>query len=1306
MSASQQQVLDKLFKILSKDRYYLISQFDKLKNQPDSSEYKKLISKIDKSHEAYLLREQAVPVKIEIASELPVGDKADEIEKVIAENQVVILAGETGSGKTTQLPKICLKLGRGVAGMIGHTQPRRLAARAVATRVAEELGTPLGQQVGFQVRFSDQTADNTLVKMMTDGILLAEIQHDRYLSKYDTIIIDEAHERSLNIDFLLGILRTLLPKRPDLKIIITSATIDVDRFSKHFNDAPIISVSGRTYPVETIYRPLGVDSEESDGKYDLDVSQGILSAVEEIIELERKGETPSKGGDVLVFLPGEREIRETAELIRRASLPLFEVLPLYARLSAAEQQRVFAPHGGRRIVLATNVAETSLTVPGIHYVIDPGLVRISRYSYKSKVQRLPIEAISQASANQRAGRCGRIAPGMCIRLYSEDDFITRDEFTDPEILRTNLASVILQMLQMGIHDIEKFPFVDMPDSRFIKDGFTLLKELNAVSEKGRLTATGRQLAKLPVDPRLARMLLEAEKQKSLSEVLIIVSALAVQDPRERPQEKRAQADQAHAVDKDRESDFISYLNLWNRYEEQRQELSQNQLRKFCKKNFLNYMRMREWRDLHRQLHLAAKDLKFTENKNEASYQSIHQSLLAGLLSHIANHKEDRTFVAARGRHCVIHPSTGVKKKQPKWIASAELVETTQLFARSIAIIQSEWIESLSAHLVKKQYFEPHWEKKRAQVVAFEQVTLYGLTIVNRRKVHFGKIDPIQAREIFIRSGLVEQQYASNARFYQKNAQLISKIENLEAKARRKDILVDDETLFEFYDSKIPPEIVNGNGFEAWRKQAEQKDPDILLLTEEKLKQRNPDEITHNAYPESLSWNGIQFPMRYHFEPGAKDDGVTLRVPAAALNQLSENRLQWLVPGLLKEKCIALVKSLPKQLRKNFVPVPNFIEGALPDIIHSDDKSLTEVLAHKLLRMTGVRIPEDAWDLTVLDDHLKMNIEVVNSKGKVLRQGRELSKLLTDTPEEETRAAPEVLESEERTVVFTDWSFPELPKEQWVSQAGIKMKHFPALVETVDDTGIKGVSIQLFDSPDQANHEHRNGVVRLLRNGLKVQEQHIGKLIRQHKQLGLLYAPIGKIEELIEDLTRAAFFQCFLPFTAEVPRSHKELEVLREQHRAELVSVAERLINYLTESLKRRLGISKKIKNKKASLVMAFIYADINGQLEALFYPGFIKQVEEKWLKNYSRYLEAIEMRLDRSSGVPANEQLIIDELNGYAQRYTQKKKQMETERRYSEDLELFRWMIEEYRVSLFAQKLGTEMSISAKRLEKQWELVK
>ena len=919
--------VDSLFKelnsCLKKDQFIFKKRLHGVKKITDPAKQKRVLEKIQSaianSQTLKVQRSENIP-SVTYPEELPVSQKKDDIKAAIAANQVVIVAGETGSGKTTQLPKICLELGRGIDGYIGHTQPRRLAARSVSTRIAQEIGCEMGQEVGFKIRFSDQVSDNTFVKLMTDGILLSEIQQDRFLNQYDTIIIDEAHERSLNIDFILGYLKQLLPKRPDLKVIITSATIDPERFSKHFNDAPIIEVSGRTYPVEVRYRPVeDIDSQNSE--VDNDQLQGIFDAVDELC-----AEGP---GDILVFMNGEREIRDTADALSKRNLKGVEILPLYARLSNAEQNRIFAPHSQRRIVLSTNVAETSLTVPGIRYVIDPGTARISRYSYRTKVQRLPIEAISQASANQRKGRCGRVASGICIRLYSEEDFLGRPEFTDPEILRTNLASVILQMLGLGLGDISQFPFVQAPDSRNIKDGMSLLEELQAIipskrREQAKLTESGRKLSRLPIDPRLAKMVMSGAQMGALWEIIVITAALSIQDPRERPQEKRQQADEKHKRFESEQSDFTAYLTLWNYIEEQQQALSRNQFRRQCQKDFLAYMRVREWQDIVYQLTTVCEELGFKVNDQAASDEAIHQALLSGMLSHIGvkDEKQKQLYKGARNSQFHIFPGSSLFKKSPKWLMSAELVETSKLYARVNAKIDIKWVAPLAKHLVNRSYSEPHWEKKAGAVIAFEQQTLYGLIIVARKRTVYSEIDPALSREIFIREALANNQLGQSEGFLTANQKLIEEVQVLEEKARRRDILVDEDDLVAFYDQRIPADVNNRAAFNKWWRRKKQQDKRFLHMSREQLMKHSANNVTADHYPDTWQQGNLILPLSYHFEPGQALDGVVVNIPLALLNQVQGEGFDWHIPALRHELICGLIKSLPKTLRRNFVPAPN------------------------------------------------------------------------------------------------------------------------------------------------------------------------------------------------------------------------------------------------------------------------------------------------------------------------------------------------------------------------------------------------
>ncbi|MFP8965432.1 ATP-dependent RNA helicase HrpA [Pokkaliibacter sp. CJK22405] len=1266
--------------------------------------YDKLLSKLEvliETSASTLEQRKQLSLRFAYDQELPISQKREELLALIEKHQVVVIAGETGSGKTTQLPKFCLELGRGMQGKIGHTQPRRLAARAVATRLAEELQTSVGEGVGYQVRFTDESSAKTRLKVMTDGILLAETQHDPLLQQYDTLIIDEAHERSLNIDFLLGYLRQILPKRPDLKIIITSATIDLQRFSKHFGNCPVVEVSGRTYPVETWYRPLvSLDEESDDG--DLTQYEGIVFAVEELVSHERQQRLPI--GDVLVFLSGEREIRESAEVLRRANLRDTEVLPLYARLTAAEQQKIFHPSGrGRRIILSTNVAETSLTVPGIRYVIDAGVARISRYSYRSKVQRLPIEPVSQASANQRKGRCGRLGPGICIRLYSEDDFLSRPEFTDAEILRTNLASVILQMLSLKLGDISAFPFIEKPDSRFVNDGFRLLQELGAVTQDRALTSLGRQLARLPIDPHLARMVLAGAERNVLSEMLIIVSALSSQDPRERPADKQQASDEKHRQWLHDDSDFLSYVNLWQGYEEQRQELSQNQLRQYCKKQYLNFLRMREWRDVHRQLHILAKDMQLKTNTEPGGYDAIHQSLLTGLLSNIGQKTEEGDYQGTRNRKFMIFPGSGQFKKRPKWLVSSELVETSRLYGRCVAKIDPAWVEPLAGGLLKDTYLEPHWERKRAEVLAFQQRTLWGLIIVARRKVSFGKIEPDTCQDMFIREALVQGDYQTQAPFFAHNRDLLEEVESLEAKSRRRDILVDEETLFSFYKDRISDfqgeEVVDGPSFESWRKRIEKRDNKVLFLTRDYLMRHQAEAITEDQYPDVFKWQGMELPLDYRFEPGQKEDGVTLKVPVALLRQLPQERLEWLVPGMLRDKCIALLKGLPKQLRRHFVPIPDFVDGMLAAMPPTEG-SLTDAMSFQLRRMTGVQIPEDAWRDVSLDEHQRFNFQVLDPKGKVLGSGRDLARLSEQfSGQVQAQIETMTLQEQERQGLI-EW--PEdlkLSEEVTVEQGGIRLKGYPALTDEGESIGVK-----VFDEPAQAQESFRKGLIRLLRLQMMQQVKYLQKNMPKLNQSALLFVAVGRKEELVDDVINAAFEQVFL-LDKDWPRDAGSYRQHVETYRNELVSAANELAQLVASVLESRNRVARFLQGK-VNLAWALILADMKAQLENLVFKGFVSATPLRFLRRMPVYMKGIEVRIERFQNHLGKEQAVSQELQQFWLQYAERKKAHEKHGIIDPALEEFRWMLEEYRISLFAQQLGTLQPISAKRLTKQWEQVR
>jgi len=1287
------------------DRHRLRRQLHELRKRPDEAKLAQWAERVQASCAQVTARQQSVPL-VRYDDSLPIAAKRDEIKKALAEHQVLVIAGETGSGKTPQLPKICLELGRGSHGLIAHTQPRRIAARSVAARVAEELGTPLGGLVGYQVRFEDQSDANTLVKLMTDGILLAETQHDRFLERYDTIIVDEAHERSLNIDFLLGYLKTLLHRRPELKLIITSATIDLERFSKHFDNAPIIEVSGRTFPVETWYRPLTSEQDEEGNPIedDLTVDQAILATLDELAQHERgQGKGP---GDVLIFLPGEREIRDAAEILRKAQLRHTEILPLYARLSPAEQQRIFQPHAGRRVVLATNVAETSLTVPGIRYVIDTGTARISRYSYRAKVQRLPIEAVSQASANQRKGRCGRVEPGICVRLYSEEDFNSRPAFTDPEILRTNLAAVILQMLHLRLGAIDAFPFIEPPDGKAISDGFNLLQELSAVNRENQLTPVGRQLARSRAHPpprapgaTRGRMLLEGARLGSLQEVLIVTSALSVQDPRERPPERQQAADQAHAQWKDVDSDFAALVNLWRGFEEQRQALTANPLRNWCRKQFLNYLRLREWRDAHRQLALICRELQLTVNKEPCDYPKLHKAVLSGLLSQIGHKTEDGDYQGARQRRFWVHPSSGIGRKRPQWVMAAELVETTKLYARVVARIEPDWIEPLAGHLIKKNHFEPHWEKKRGQVVAYEQITLYGLILVGRRPVHFGPIDPATSRELFIREALVGGEIQSRAKCLAANKRLLETLDALEAKARRRDILADEETLYAFYEARLPAEIHQTATFDSWYRMGSQKDPNLLIMREEDVLAREASEVTAAQYPDSLQVGQLRLPLTYHFEPNHPRDGVTVRVPAPLLPSLPGERLEWLGPGPLEAKCVALIRNLPKALRKNFVPVPDFVKAALARMTFGQG-ALPQALGHELLRMTGARVPDDAWDesVSLVEGHLRMNIEVVDGQGKFLGEGRDLAELTARfaAASQAALAVPGDAKSEQPVQAK---AFSEVKPTAQQKIAGLSMTVYPALVE---DNGT--VREGRFSTQAEADFQHRRALQRLLLQQLAEPAKFLRGKLPGLTELGLLYRDMGRVDALVEDILLASLDSCILDGEPVLPREGAALAALAERKRGSWAEHAERLARQTLEVLKLWHGLQKRFKGK-IDLSQAVALNDIKQQLGNLVYPGFVRETPAVWFKELPRYLKAIELRLEKLGSQVQKDRVWSGELANLWAQYKARADKHAQEGKRDEQLALYRWWLEEYRVSLFAQQLGTKVPISDKRLSKQWSLV-
>ena len=1257
------------------------------KKKASEQQWTQLEETIQRSIQRLELRQQNIP-KPSFDLSLPVSNRHDEIAQAIAKHQVVIICGETGSGKTTQLPKICLDLGRGVRGMIGHTQPRRLAARSVATRIAEELNSSIGEAVGFKVRFRDHVSEQSYIKVMTDGILLAETQGDRYLEQYDTLIIDEAHERSLNIDFLLGYIKKILKKRDDLKVIITSATIDPERFSQHFDNAPIIEVSGRTYPVEMRYRPLL--PEDEDGR-DRDIQDAIVLAVQELTRLGP--------GDILVFLSGERDIRETAETLRKQRLPHTEILPLYARLSASEQNKVFKQHGGRRIVLSTNVAETSLTVPGIKYVVDPGYARISRYSYRSKVQRLPIEKISQASANQRAGRCGRVSAGVCIRLYEETDYQLRPEFTDPEVQRTNLASVILQMKALGFGDVQQFPFIDMPDSRMVRDGYQTLQEIGAITQKGSLTTIGKQLAKLPIDPRIGRMILAAKEEASVKEVLIIASALSIQDPRERPMDAAQQADEQHSKYRDERSDFLSYLKLWEDYHERARHLSQSKLRKYCKQHYLSYVRLRNWHDIHSQLLELTKQMSIHLNEQPADYDQIHRALLCGLIVNVGMKTEDKDYLATRGNKFLVFPGSALFKKSPKWLMAAEVVETTKRYARNVAGINPEWIEHKASNLLKRHYFEPHWEKKRSAVMAYERLTLYGLTVVAKRKVNYGAIDPALSRELFIRHALVEGDFISTLDFFAHNQNVVEEIEALEHKSRRQDILVDEEIIFGFYDEVIPVDIHNGRSLERWYKKLEKSQKENLFLSKEKLMRRKAHDVSDNLFPDTLVLQGLPLKLTYHFEPGHEADGVTATIPLPMLNQLTNTRFEWLVPGLLREKIITLLKSLPKSLRRNFVPVPNYADVCVEALSPESGLSLLDAMTAHLLKVTGVAIPADAWSYEIMPEHLLMRFCVVDKNGKQVAVGRNLLDLQKGQGDRAEQSFSQVADDRYEKENVTCWDFGDLCEHVELQRHGMTFLGYPALVEEGEK-----VALRLLDSQLKARQAMREGLKRLLMLQMPQQVKYLEKNLPGLQQMCMYYTKVDRCENLKKQIVNAIIKHVFLSGQSNI-HDAKTFKQCFEAHRGNVVPVANQLCGYLSETLSLYHQLNKQLQGRLSPFALKAV-ADIKQQLTHLIYPGFVEQTPYVMLAHFPRYLKAIDKRLTKLATNHSKDAQLSTQLKACWEKYQTQAEKNRAEHRYNSELEEYRWMIEELRVSFFAQELKTPYPVSVKRLEKQWEIVK
>ena len=1219
---------------------------------------------------------------IEFPAELPVVARREELAAAIAAHQVVIVCGETGSGKTTQLPKICLTLGRGVHGAIAHTQPRRVAARTVANRIAHELKTELGGAVGFKVRFNDKVATDTCVKLMTDGILLAEIHSDPKLRQYDTLILDEAHERSLNIDFLLGYLTRLLPQRPDLKLIITSATLDAERFSRHFHSAPIIQVSGRSYPVEVRYRPLQ-DSAEGEPE---DVPQAACRVLDEL-------SVGGLRGDVLIFLPGEREIRETAEALRKHHPKHVEILPLFSRLSAAEQDRVFKPSNQRRVVLATNVAETSLTVPNIGYVIDAGLARINRYSLRQKVEQLRIEKISRAAANQRAGRCGRVMSGVCVRLYDEADFLARSEFTDAEIFRVSLATVILRMGALNLGDVAEFPFIEPPGSRSIADGYQLLQELGAMDELRQLTPVGRELAKLPLDPKVARLLLAGRQFQCLTEILIIASALSLQDPRERPQERRETADAAHQRFNDERSDFLAYLKIWAWFQQAVQHKKSNrQLADQCRENFLSPLRLREWHDLHQQLHAQVLEMGLRLNELPASYEQLHKALLTGLLGNVGMRSVDgMDYLGARGIKFFIAPNSVLAKKGAKWVMAAELVETHKLYARCVARIEPQWLEEVGAHVIKRHYFDPHWEKKAAQVAAWERSTLFGLVINPKKRVHYGPMNPDEAREVMIRRALVEGEFDTRAPFFAHNQKLIRDIEALEHKARRPDVLVDDELIFAFYDARIPAGIHNGAAFEHWRKEAERTQPKLLHLQKDDLMRHEAAGITTDQFPPQLEMNGIRYALNYHFAPGEKDDGITLAVPLAFINQVSPARCDWLVPGLLAEKVAQLLKTLPQKLRRHLVPVPDFAAGFCREAAPAE-VPLLQALARHIRQQKQLEVPQDAFRPEQLPPHLSMNFRILDEHGRQLGCSRNFVQLRAELapkmavtphvpPPKTTAAAPGITR-------HTAWDFGAFAATTAVVRAGQTLTVFNALADAGD-----AVLTQTFDTREEAQAVHRQGLTRLFMLALKEQVKFIEKNLPALQTMAMQFLPFGSQQDLQRQILAVTFDRCCL--MEPWPANEQEFAARCKEAKGRLSLVAQEIARLVAAVLAEHPLLQKNLPAAKAHTAAV---QDMRGQLDSLLHKEFIARTPYERLQHLPRYLKGISLRLEKLRADPARDARQLAQLQPLQQQWQRRLSARQGES--DPQLDDFGWLMQELRVSLFAQELKTPVIVSVKRLEK------
>jgi ATP-dependent helicase HrpA len=1254
------------------------------RSQPFQRGVEKLQQQIEQSR-AVVAARRALQPRIEFPEELPISAAVPRIAALLREHQVLVVCGETGSGKSTQLPKIALAEGRGLFGRIGHTQPRRIAARSLSSRIASELQAENARLVGYKVRFHDQVRPETRIKLMTDGILLAEAQQDRLLQGYDTLIVDEAHERSLNIDFLLGYLKNLLPRRPDLKLVITSATIDPQRFARHFDEAPVVEVSGRTYPVEVRYRP---PEREGCGERDEEFQAATLAAVDELLR--------ERPGDILIFLSGEREIRDMAEALRKHALHHAEVLPLYARLSPADQARIFRPHARRRILLATNVAETSLTVPGIRHVIDSGFARISRYSHRSKIQRLPVEFVSQASANQRKGRCGREAPGVCIRLYSEDSFDNRRPFTEPEILRTNLAAVILQMKYLRFGELEDFPFVEQPDTRLIKDGYQLLDMLGALNERRALTPIGEKLARLPLDPRLARMLLAAGDSGCLRELLIIASVLSIQDPRERPMDKQQAADEIHATFADAESDFVGMLNLWTFLLRERRQLSRRQFQKLCQRHFLSWNRVQEWLDVHTQLKEQMLAMGYRENQQQPDAAVLHSALLTGLPDQIGYRDDNREYRGIRNSRFHIHPGSALFATGPRWIMAAERVETSRSYARMVAKIQPQWVEAIAGHLLQWSYAEAHWQEKQGQVAAYGSASLFGLLLVPRRRVNFGPIDPVKSREIFIRFALVEQTIRTRAPFFRHNRQLRDYVEHLEHKSRRRDMLVDQESIYAFYDARIPTGIYSTASFERWLRQATRQQPNLLHMDINDLLQEGPNEDLHQAFPDHLSIEGSELPLSYHFEPGSNRDGVNLMVPLSLFNQVSAERCDWPVPGLA-ERIEAELRALPKGWRKRFVPIPE-TASALVTRMSYREMPFVQALAEELFRFTGERVPESEWNSVAVDDHLRIGVQLLDEDGQTLAEGKDIWALKRQYSDRAEGAFARQTRFPGERDGLKDWDFEQLPESVPLRQGKLELVGYPALVDQRES-----VAIRILDSMSRAEQTHRAGVRRLIQLRLAANVRYLKKNLRGLSAMQLCYAAapdIGGVrtDDLRDQLVALIVEQTFM---AQPLRDRQGFEKAIEQGRGRMMEVADQVLDLVASILEHYRQAGRRLASITQGLWQESL-DDIRGQLDLLVFKGFLLQVPLDRLRRYPVYLEAVDVRLQRLTGAARRDRERLDEFRDDYLRWQAGWQRAREQHRSDPRLEEIRWLFEELRISLFAQPMKTSGPVSVQRIRKRW----